>query len=399
MQQYIGFRLLAGEYAIPIMKVREVINRPEITALPQASSFLAGVTNLRGAVIPVVNLKKLMDLPANGGAENKVIVLASGRMTFGVLVDGITGVMHINESAIEPPTSVPPGQAGQVEGVATFDHRLIVLLEPRKLIPLEDMGLLEDSFVDVREHASGRTVEVTRAVQTMAGEVRVKELMDAKEYFEKSRGMSARDQRQEIFDAITGFVVAIGNHHYEKADEAIQTIIRKGQGELFREVGKVTRKLHDAVKNFNEAIAPKLHEMTTVEVPGAADKLRFVIDKTEEAAHKTLETVEKYVLRMDDLAAHIRKVEGPAETTKYLKDFKNGLEDDLTEIITTQSFQDITGQTIRKVIGLVGDIEAELVRTIAAFGVKPETGSTMAAVVPELVSQADVDELLKEFGF
>ncbi|MFZ6008663.1 MAG: protein phosphatase CheZ, partial [Nitrospirota bacterium] len=88
----------------------------------------------------------------------------------------------------------------------------------------------------------------------------------------------------------------------------------------------------------------------------------------------------------------------PDESVAYLKDFKNKLEDDLTEILTAQSFQDITGQTIKKVIKLVGDIEEELVKLIATFGVKIEHGAK-AEVTPEEVSQADVDDLLKEFGF
>jgi len=102
---------------------------------------------------------------------------------------------------------------------------------------------------------------------------------------------------------------------------------------------------------------------------------------------------------MDDLAAHIRSVNGPEGSVKYLKDFKNTLEDDLTEIITTQSFQDLTGQIIKKVISLVGDLEAELVHLIATFGVKIEQTDNTDNIVPEKVTQNDVNDLLKEFGF
>ncbi|HEX8947769.1 MAG TPA: protein phosphatase CheZ, partial [Dissulfurispiraceae bacterium] len=124
-----------------------------------------------------------------------------------------------------------------------------------------------------------------------------------------------------------------------------------------------------------------------------------VIEKTEEAANKTMGIVEKYTLSMDDLATHIRNIKEPAESLNYLKSFKNSLEDDLTEILTTQSFQDLTGQTIKKVIKLVGDIEEELVRLIATFGVKIDTGTRADLAQPEQVSQAGVDDLLKDFGF
>jgi chemotaxis protein CheZ len=102
---------------------------------------------------------------------------------------------------------------------------------------------------------------------------------------------------------------------------------------------------------------------------------------------------------MDDLAANIRKLQGPEDAVKYLKDFKNRYEDDLTEIITTQSFQDLTGQTIQKVIQLVADIEKELVGMVAAFGLKIDMGAKESEEVREKVSQAGVDDLLKEFGF
>ena len=134
-------------------------------------------------------------------------------------------------------------------------------------------------------------------------------------------------------------------------------------------------------------------------MPNAVDQLRFVIDKTEEAANKTMGIVEKYIMGMDELSGHIRKLKEPEETIAYLKSFKNGLEDDLTEILTTQSFQDLTGQTIKKVISLVGDIEEELVQLISSFGVKIETGARAEIVQAEKVSQSGVDDLLKDFGF
>ncbi len=102
---------------------------------------------------------------------------------------------------------------------------------------------------------------------------------------------------------------------------------------------------------------------------------------------------------MDDFSKHLRNLSGPDESLKYLKSFKNKLEDDLTEIITTQSFQDITGQILKKVISLVGDIEEELVSLITNFGVKIDQDVKVDSEKSDQVSQNDVDELLKEFGF
>jgi chemotaxis signal transduction protein/chemotaxis regulatin CheY-phosphate phosphatase CheZ len=397
VQQYIGFKLHTGEFGIPITKVREIINLPDITRIPQSPPYLKGITNLRGSVIPVVDLKKLIKVQATEGGS-KVIVIASGRITFGLLIDGITGVISIDEGAIESPENLPQGHVDQVEGVAKLDGRLIVLLDIKKLIPLDDMSLLEDMAAEVGTRGENGSVEVTRAVQTMGGEIRVTELQNAKIFFEQTKGIGPDDPRQEILDDIVTFMTAVSEHDYGKADAAIQKIVKLGQGDLFKEVGKITRKLHDAIISFKEAVDPRLKDLTQAEIPNAVDKLQFVIDKTEEAANRTMSVVEKYILSMDDLATHLRKVQGPPETIAFLKEFKNGLEDDLTEILTTQSFQDLTGQTIKKVITLVHDIEDELVRLVTSFGVKIEGAAVPVAVV-EKVSQKDVDELLKNLGF
>jgi chemotaxis protein CheZ len=398
MKQFIGFQLHGGEYAIPIMKVREIITMPEITTLPDSPGYLQGITNLRDSVIPVVNIKQLMNIPENGTEPQKVIVISCGRMTFGILVDGITGVVSIDEATIESPETMPHGRAEQVEGVAKIGSRLIVLLEPKKLIPLNDRSLLEDGAVVVKQSAFGGTVEITKTVQTMGGEMQIKEIQKTKELI-AAKCADADDPRLALFDEMIVFLNAVTAHDYAKADETIQRIIKESQGDLYNEVGKVTRKLHDAVKSFKDSIDPKLSELAKNDMPNAVDRLHFVITKTEEAANKTMSIVEKYIMKMDEVADQIRKVQGPPETISYLKQFKNELEDDLTVILTTQSFQDLTGQTIKKVIALVAELETELVKLIATFGVKIEAGPAPKAPLPEKVNQADVDELLKNFGF
>lgn len=395
--QYIGFQLNTIEYSIPILKVREIIKTPSITRMPQSPVYVEGITNIRGKVIPIINLKKLIHLDGDQERRGNVIVISSGKIIFGILVDAITGVINVDASTIEPAERFLSERVEQVEGVAKLSDRLVVLLDSRRLLPLEDMSLFDEYAAEVEEQV-GDQVEVTKTVQTMAGEMKVKEIYDAKSFFQE-RGIDSTDPRHEIFDDIMSFIDALSESDYEKADSSIQNIIKKGQNDLFSEVGKITRKLHDSLKSFKEAIDPRVAEIATVEMPSAIDRLQFVIDRTEDAANKTLGIVEKYILHMDDLSAQIRNLQGPEESVRYLKEFKNGLEDDLTEILTTQSFQDITGQTLKKVISLVGTIEEELVHLIADFGLKMDQGVKVEAVVEEKVSQNDVDDLLKEFGF
>ncbi len=392
--QYIGFTMNSNEYTIPILKVQEIVNLPQMTKLPRAPRYIEGITNLRGRIIPIVNLKSMVGLQGESSAGEKVIVVTSGRITFGILVDGITGVITIEESEIEPPTDFNTSDI--VSGVAKVADKLVVLLDTRKLIPMEDMSLFEDEIFEVKD--SGEKVEVVRKIEGIGGEMLVKEVLDAKDFFAK-QGMDTKDPRYALFDEMVDFMNAIANQDYDKADNAIQSIMKKGQSDLFKEVGKVTRKLHDAIRSFKEALDPKLKGMTMTDMPNAIDRLQFVIDKTEEAANKTMGIVEKYTLSLDDLASHIRNIKEPEASVAYLKKFKNELEDDLTEVLTTQSFQDLTGQTIKKVIKLVGDIEEELVKLITTFGVKIEQGMGEELEAPEKVSQSGVDDLLKDFGF
>ncbi len=402
--QYIGFLMNGNEYTIPILKVQEIVNLPNVTKLPQASDYLEGVTNLRGKIIPIINLKKMVGLPSESAGE-KVIVISSGRITFGVLVDGITGVISIEEDEIEPAANFMNTQIDQIEGVARLNDRLVVLLDTKKLIPMEDMEMFEDDVFEVKE-SGGETVEVVKSVQGMGGQMFVTEVVDAKGFFEK-KSLAPGDPKHEVYGKVMEFMDAIAGQNYEKADELIQGIAQLGQAgqgqtgqvELFKEVGKVTRKLHDSIKSFKEALDPRLKDMAMSDMPSAIDKLQFVIEKTEEAANKTMGIVEKYILSMDDLSTAVRNIKEPQESAEYLKKFKNELEDDFTEILTTQSFQDLTGQTLKKVITLVGDIEEELVSLIATFGVKTDQAGKSEAVTAESVSQEGVDDLLKEFGF
>lgn len=396
MQQYIGFYLDSNEYTVPILKVQEIINLPPITKIPQAPYYIEGITNLRGRVIPILNLKSLINLTSRDEKGKRVIVVSSGKNIFGVLVDDISGVITIDESTIESCDELLQGGAQQLAGVAKLKDRLVVLLNPSKLIPHSDIDIFEE-YECIKQTDDGSKVEVLKTVQTMAGEITMKEVYNAKDFFEKS-GISAHDPRYLILDDIIEFMNSIANHDYEKAEDSIEKIIKKGQGDLFKEVGKVTRKLHDSILSFKESLDPRLKEMTENEMPTVVERLNFVIDKTKEAADNTMGIAEKYLMMIDDLSSQIKKIEGPPETINYLKEFKNNLEDDLIKIITAQSFQDLTGQTIKKVISLVSEIEEELVKVIKTFGIKVDSGKEQE-VIADKVSQSEVDELLKNLGF
>ncbi len=284
--QYIAFNLNKNEYSIPILKVREIIKTPSITRIPQTPPYIEGITNIRGMVIPIINLKELININGNGYGGSNVIIIASGRTLFGILVDEITGVLDIDEKLVEPAHKFLNGHSEQVEGIAKLHDRLIVMLEPKKLLPIDDMSMLEDIVSEVKERDDD-SLEVTKTVQTMAGEVKVREICDIKSFLEQ-KGINSDDSRYIVFDDIINFIDALSEYDYDKADNAIQNIMKKGQNNIYVEVGRITRKLHDSLRSFKEAIDPRVKEMATVDMPNAIDRLQFVIEKTEDAANKTL---------------------------------------------------------------------------------------------------------------
>lgn len=223
------------------------------------------------------------------------------------------------------------------------------------------------------------------------------EIRDAREYL--SRRIDKADPGNAIIEDVLSFLEAAAALDHAKADAVVERMVRTSGGGLYNEVGKMTRRLHDSLKAFRHAIDPRVRMIAAEAVPNAIDSLRFVIGRTEEAANGTMEIVEKHLLGLDEFSMRIRDLRGNEETVAYLADFRDRMEDDLTRIITNQSFQDITGQTIKKVITLVEEVEKELVGIIASFGLKTEAAPDAPEEKAETVSQAGVDDLLKEFGF
>ncbi len=426
MQQYIGFKLGRSEYTIPILKVREIINTPSITRLPKSPYYMKGIINLRGRIVPVVDLKELVSSGEGASRATKVIVLSTERSTFGILVDEITSVINIDEANIELPEGFMHDNMERVEGVAKFDDRLVILLDTDKLVDEDEVrafGGGNISEIDTIPVISGEPEPIERQVTAPAPApiaapapkpapapepappspapepAHLSAGQEAKEILHKKFGETG--VRSKLLNTIVDLLDTMSAHDYEKADLLLSKMVTdtsEKEGELYNEIGRVTRKLHDSISDFRQALDPRIKMMANEDVPNAVDNLQFVMKKTEEAANKTMTIVEKYLGSQPEYTKHLQSVIGTPETMQYLERFNRELFSDLTDILVAQEFQDITGQTIRKVIDLVNAVETELVSLIATFGVKIEEGEA-EVVVPEIVVQSDVEDLLKEFGF
>ena len=143
--QLVIFALAQEEYGLPITKVQEINRLVPVTKLPQAPAFMEGVINLRGKIIPVVDLRTrfgLKDMERTD--DNRIIIVEVNGETVGITVDAVTEVVRLPVSNIEPP---PPSfilDAQYVKGVGKLDDRLLILLEIDKILTSRETILLKD---------------------------------------------------------------------------------------------------------------------------------------------------------------------------------------------------------------------------------------------------------------
>lgn len=139
--QFVGFRLGGEDYAIAITKIQEIIVMKPITRIPQVPAFIEGLINLRGSVIPVVNLRTLFGLEHRDlDDETRTIIVNVGDRTIGYIVDEVTQVMRIASDQIQPaPVSITSVSKQHIAGLAQLEDRLLVILEIERLLKPEEL--------------------------------------------------------------------------------------------------------------------------------------------------------------------------------------------------------------------------------------------------------------------
>ncbi|MFN3480202.1 MAG: chemotaxis protein CheW [Thermodesulfovibrionales bacterium] len=133
--QLVTFKLGDEEYGIDILKVQEINRMTEITSMPKAPFSVEGVINLRGKVIPVVNLRKRFGLDLKEiDSQSRIIVVDIGS-TVGLIVDSVSEVLRISSDTIEPPPPITGGIGSEhILGIGKLEDRLIILLDIDKLL-------------------------------------------------------------------------------------------------------------------------------------------------------------------------------------------------------------------------------------------------------------------------
>ena len=138
--QIVTFKLAEEEYALPISEVLEIVRVGEITRVPNSKKHIRGVVNLRGKIVPVVDLRRRLSLgEAAIGKENRIIVVENGPKALGLLVDRVDNIHKISSSEIEePPEEVAKTHNNSVVGVAKPDEeRLVFLLDLEQALQID----------------------------------------------------------------------------------------------------------------------------------------------------------------------------------------------------------------------------------------------------------------------
>src|SRR3984957_15810175 len=158
MIQLVGFRLDNEDYAIAITKIQEIILMKPITRIPQVPDFIEGLINLRGSVIPIVNLRKRFGLPTRPvDDETRTIVVNIHDKTVGCIVDAVTQVMRINRDQIQPPPLSVLAIAHQyIAGLARLEDRLLIIRNNERLFD-EQSSVVSSQWQDKGGEPQGST--------------------------------------------------------------------------------------------------------------------------------------------------------------------------------------------------------------------------------------------------
>lgn len=129
------------DYGVDVELIREIRPPENVTRLPKAPSYIKGITNLRGKIIPIVSLKEKLGLPSSeeAGRNSRILVAEIGGATFGLLVDQVEQVMRVPVKDVEQSSSEVLQRSQYIKGIAKAPGRLIVLLDLQKL--LEDVNI------------------------------------------------------------------------------------------------------------------------------------------------------------------------------------------------------------------------------------------------------------------
>ncbi|HEU0013693.1 MAG TPA: chemotaxis protein CheW [Longimicrobium sp.] len=145
--QLVTFRVGGQEFGLDVFSVQEILPWRGVTAVPRAPAFVEGVLDVRGSVVPVVDLRRRFELvdPAHD-EDTRIVLVEYGGDRLGLVVDAVTEVLRVPETAISPPPSYIKGLAAEfVRGIVRLDERLVILVDMDRVLSSQERIALERS--------------------------------------------------------------------------------------------------------------------------------------------------------------------------------------------------------------------------------------------------------------
>lgn len=142
--QLVSFNIGSEEFGVDILKVQEINRMVEITRVPQAPLYVEGVINLRGKVIPIIDLRKRFGIEARGYDKNtRIVVVDINGTIMGMIVDAVSEVLRLPASIIENPPEIVTGLNSEyIKGVAKLEDRLLIFLDLSKVIDANELSVM-----------------------------------------------------------------------------------------------------------------------------------------------------------------------------------------------------------------------------------------------------------------
>lgn len=140
--QLVSFKIGSEEFGVDILRVQEIIRMVEITKVPQAPIYVEGVINLRGRVIPVIDLRKRLNLElAEMDKNTRIVVVDIGGNIMGMIVDSVSEVLRLPSNTIEPPPDLVSGiDSDHISGVAKLEDRLLIFLDLSRIVSSDELA-------------------------------------------------------------------------------------------------------------------------------------------------------------------------------------------------------------------------------------------------------------------
>jgi len=147
IRQLVCFRLGDENFGLDIYKVHDINRRVDITKIPKSPKFVEGVINLRGNIVPVIDLRKRFEMPKleSHTKENRIVVIENSGQVVGLAVDAVTEVLRIPVDAIEPTPDMVKSEVDSryIEGITKLsDSRLLIVLDTDKIFSDEEKKLI-----------------------------------------------------------------------------------------------------------------------------------------------------------------------------------------------------------------------------------------------------------------